>query len=157
MRQPDPVRTHPRQPRHHRDDEEREQRRHGQYDHDVDLARQAIEQDVTGGDLLRALGAAAAHERAHAGAKCVDDDRLRHVVIRACVHAIHQVLGIGTGGEQENINIRFAVVSADAAADFDAVHARHHPVENGQPRCVGRLKDRESGHAVGDGNDLESP
>ena len=65
-------------------------------------------------------------------------ERLGKVVVRARLHAFDEVLRFGARGEQQYIDVGFAPRSADAPANFHAIEARHHPIENGQAGGVFR-------------------
>ena len=63
-------------------------------------------------------------------------ERLRQIVVRARFHALHQILRFGARRQQHDVYIRFTPGGAYPAADLHAIHARHHPVQHRQPRCV---------------------
>ncbi|SPF46553.1 hypothetical protein SBA4_3550016 [Candidatus Sulfopaludibacter sp. SbA4] len=98
---------------------------------------------------------AAAGPQAHA--QLVGVEGLGQVVIGPGIHPFHDVLGLGAGGQQEDVDVRFAVGGADTAANFDAIHAGHHPIENGEAGRVRRLQDLPGLHAVTGHHGLVSP
>src|SRR5205807_7338285 len=53
---------------------------------------------------------------------------LGQVVVGAGLHAGQPVLGVVQRGQQDEVGVRSTVARSDAAAQLDAVHARHHPV-----------------------------
>ena len=78
---------------------------------------------------------------AQADAQFVGVEGLGEVIVGAGVHAFDQVLRFGAGGEQQDVDVGFAVGAADAAADFDAIHAGHHPIQDGQAGGIFGLQD----------------
>ena len=68
-------------------------------------------------------------------------DRLGEIVVGAGVEAgDHVFLGVAAG-EHHDVGEGVIRVALHAAADVDAVHARHLPIENRQPRRVVPLQD----------------
>ncbi len=65
---------------------------------------------------------------------------LSNVVVRSGVHARDHRIRIGVSGQKKNIDVR-AAGTANLAADLEAVHDRHHPVQNGYLRPIIRLQD----------------
>ena len=76
-----------------------------------------------------------------ADAQFVSVERLRKVIIGAGVHALDQVLRFGARGEQEYIDVGFAVGAANAPADFQAIHPGHHPIQDRKTRSILGLQD----------------
>ncbi len=64
---------------------------------------------------------------------------LGDVVIGTGLHAFHQVLFLTSRSEQQNVRISAAGLLPQTAADFDAGHPRHHPIQYGQARRIGML------------------
>ena len=69
--------------------------------------------------LLLQIQDAAAGPQAYAQLMCLKG--LGEIVVGASLHAFHQILGIGAGGEQQNVDVGFAGGRAHAPADIDAV------------------------------------
>ena len=59
---------------------------------------------------------------------------LGEVIVGARLHALHQVLGVGSGSQQHNINVRLPAGGANPPADFHPVHPGHHPIQKRQAR-----------------------
>ena len=76
-----------------------------------------------------------------ADAQLVGIEGLGEVIVGAGVHALDQILRFGAGGEEQDVDVGFAVGTADAAADFNAIHAGHHPIQYGQAGGILGLQD----------------
>ena len=59
-------------------------------------------------------------------------ERLGDVVVGAGVEALHQRLGLGLRGDEDDRCEPLAVAALDALARLEAVHPRHHDVEEHQ-------------------------
>ena len=77
-----------------------------------------------------------AHEAAHAREQRRVVDRLREKIVRARVEARHAVGRLVERRDHHDGNMRGLGIGLDAAADFEAVHARHHDVEQHDIRRV---------------------
>src|SRR5205814_8984247 len=84
-------------------------------------------------------------------------ERLLQVVVRARLQAVHDVLLLVLAREQDDVDVGLARGLAHAAADLEAVEARHHPVEQRDARAVGRLQRAPGLLAVLGEYDLVSP
>ncbi len=91
--------------------------------------------------------------RSQARAQFDDVERLDQEVVGAGVEAGHAVFTAIARGQQDHVDVVLAL-GARAAADFEAVGIRHHPVEDRQARAVGRQHGRQRRLAVGNGHDL---
>ena len=67
---------------------------------------------------------------AHAGEQGRLLDRLDEIVVGAVVEALDDVLEVALGGQHDDRHERQAGVGLQRLEGFDAVHARHHDVEN---------------------------
>ncbi len=94
---------------------------------------------------------------ANAHAQFVGIEGLGQIIVGAGVHAFDQILGFGPRGQQQYIYVGFAIGAADAAADLDAVHARHHPIEHRKTRGVGPLQDVPRLRAVAGDHSFVAP
>ena len=65
---------------------------------------------------------------------------LSNVVVRTGVHARDDRIRVGVSGQKKNIDVG-AAGTANLATDLEAVHDRHHPVQNGYLRTIIRLED----------------
>ncbi len=94
---------------------------------------------------------------ADADAQFMGVEGLGEVIVGAGVHAFDQVLGFGAGGEQEDVDVRFAIGAANFPADFDAIHAGHHPIEHSETGRAGAVENRPSLIAVACDHGLVAP
>ena len=103
------------------------------------MAAGGIERDA------RALGrAGVAKMHADAGTQLVDVDRLGEIVDAAGFQRVHDVLGLGEAGHEDDGHLRQAGTRLDAPAGLETVHRRHDGVEKHE---IGRdaLDDIERG------------
>ena len=75
-------------------------------------------------------------QRAHPREQRNVVDRLGQEIVGAGLEAAQPVGDVGQGGDHDDRNVGGAPVGLQLAADFEAVHARHHHVEQDD---VGRL------------------
>jgi hypothetical protein len=68
------------------------------------------------------------------GAQLFVVEGLQDVIVSARLKAFGDVLLRVTRREHDDVSVRRAMPGPDAAADFDAVKSRHHPVQHGQFR-----------------------
>src|SRR5258707_794449 len=74
--------------------------------------------------------------RAQADLQFIGVERLGDVVVGARFHALDKIFSLTLGRKEKNVDVRGTASLAHLAANLDAIHLRHHPVENGQPRRV---------------------
>ncbi len=84
-------------------------------------------------------------------------ERLDEIVVGSAVEPGHEIFRPVLGGQQDEIRGFLPVQPADAAADFDAVDVRHHPVEDGDLRGVVPLENVPRRRAVDRDHDLVAP
>src|SRR5208337_1236267 len=85
-------------------------------------------------ESLQQLENPAAH--AYAGPQFSRLERLGDVIVCPSLHGSDEVFASRLRSENQDIGIRKALTGADAPAHLDAVHTRHHPIEDRQPRAV---------------------
>jgi hypothetical protein len=79
-----------------------------------------------------------AHAHLDAGAQFVGVERLDQVVVGARIEPANHVGATVARGGEDDVDVRVRRRLADVPADFGAVERRHHPVEHGDRRRVGR-------------------
>jgi hypothetical protein len=61
-----------------------------------------------------------------------------YVIVRSRLQPQHDVLALALGGQQDNVLVGSLLgpfsAAPDPAAKFDTVHARHHPIQQGNAR-----------------------
>ncbi len=89
---------------------------------------------------------------AQADAEFVVAERFGEVIVGAGIHGQDEILGFGAGGQKHDIGVGLAGGFADAAADFDSIQARHHPIEDCEAGGILGLENVPGRQAVADGN-----
>ena len=83
-----------------------------------------------------------AFARGQADFQFFEIDGLGQKRVRAGVHAQDDVLALTFAGQQNNVHVLRRLRFAQPAAQVGAVHAWHHPVENGKVGGIGALENR---------------
>src|SRR5207244_6143725 len=96
------------------------------------LARPYVELEVRKAQYLVLAAAAPSQERADAREQLLERERLRHVVVRACVQPRDPVLDLVAGGEHQHRNA--AAAQANPLAHLEPIEAGHEDVEHDRVR-----------------------
>ena len=91
----------------------------------------------------------------HSIAQIGRPERLGHEIVCTAFLSLYRNLGLGMGGENENLGLSCGVIGSDASQHFPAVHAGEADIEDDCRRksCPGCLEAR---YTVGSSDDIQA-